>query len=411
MAATTTERPVGTDVPVRCSSTHRALVEALNVVSMAIPARSPIPELRGVLVEAEGDGVVLRAYNHETAVTVRMDARPGGSGRSLLTHGELKMVLEAVAAGDTRAAVAAMQVDLADDVLTTPDVAVPLAALPTAKYPAFPPAAKSTVVVDGREWFGQLARVLPAAAPYDTPPGLATVRFEVKADGVHMAASDRYRLAVATVPAQPQDAGAARKRAATALVPARVLTQIARRLEKHDGPVSVGVHTVRGQKTPLVTFVIGSVEIVVHGAGGTFPKPDTLMPTGKSLAVEVDRTAMVRAAKKASALAKAKALGVHVVAVAVQDGRLTLAPRLETAEARARVRGIGVEARTVSGRDRLEGVPLTVNGGFLLDALDAFSGDTVTLHLRSLHEPILLTDGHAPAGTGYRHLMMPLATR
>jgi len=411
MVATTTDTPVGTGAPVRCSTTHRALVEALNAVSMAVPARTPVPELRGVLVEAGADGVVLRAYDRETAVTVRTDAEPGGEGRSLLTHAELKMVLEGAAAGESRAAVAAMRVDLADDVLTTPDLAVPLTPLPAGAYPAFPPAARGGVVVDGQEWFRQLARVLPAASPTDSPPGLAAVRFEVKSGGVHMAASDRYRLAVAAVPAQR--GGTTRKRPATALVPARVLTQIARRLEKHDGPVSVGVHTPRGRTRPLVTFVIGAVEITVHGADGTLPHPDTLMPAGDSLAVEVDRTAMVRAAKKASALAKAKALGVHVVAIAVEQSgeRITLAPRLETAAARARVKGIEVAARTVTGHDRLEGAPLTVNGGFLLDALDAFAGDTVTLHLRGLREPILLTDGHSPAGTGYRHLMMPVAAR
>lgn len=400
---------------VRCSSTHRALVEALNIVSMAVSVRSPIPELRGVLVEARGDTVVLRSHDSEAAVTVRTDALPGGSGRSLLAYAELKMILEAVAAGDTRTAAAAMRVDLADDVLTTPDLSMPLASLPVRKYPAFPPAARRKVLVDGRAWFAQLARVLPAAPAEGSMPGLAAVRLELRADRLHMAASDRYRLAAAELPARPGRAGRSGtdpEQPATALVPARVLTRITRRLEKYDGTVAVGVHTPQGREHPLVTLVIGPVEVTVHGSGGTFPHPDTLMPTRESLAVEADRGALVRAAKKVVALAKAKALGAHVITVGVgPDGRITLAPRLETARDRAGVRGIEVDACAVAGNDTLAGSPLAVNGAFLLDALDAFSGDTLTLHLHGHREPILLTDGHDPAGTGYRHLMMPVAAR
>ncbi len=410
--APSTTRTVGKSA-VRCAGTHRAWVEALTIVSMAVPARSPIPELRGVLVEARGDTVVLRAHNSEAAVTVRMDSRPGGSGRSLLAHAELKMILEAVAAGDSKAEVAAMLVELADDVLTTADLSMPLTSLPVRKYPAFPPAAKKKVLVDGQAWFGQLARVLPAAAAEGSSPGLAAVRFEVGADGLRMAASDRYRLAAAELPARPGRGGRGGgdpEAPATALVPARVLTQITRRLEKYEGAIAVGMHTPQGQEHPLVTLVIGAVEITVRGIGGMFPHPETLMPTGESLAVEADRGAMVRAAKKVAALAKAKALGVHVVAIGVRpDGRITLAPRLETARERDRVRGIEVDASTVSGADVLDGDPLTVNGAFLLDALDAFSEGTVTLHIHGHRKPILLTDGHDPAGTGYRHLMMPVA--
>ena len=403
---------VGKGPAVRCGSTHRALVEALTIVSMAVSARSPMPELRGVLVEARGDGVVLRAHDSEAAVTVRTDARPGGSGRSLFAYAELKMILDAVAAGDTRTATAAMRVDLADDVLTTPDLSMPLTSLPVRKYPAFPPAARRKVQVDGRTWFAQLARVLPAAPAEGSTPGLAVVRLELRGDRLHMAASDRYRLAAAELPARPRRArkgDADPEQPTTALVPTRVLTQIARRLEKHDGPVAVGMHTPSGQALPLVTLVIGSVEITVQGSGGAFPHPETLMPTGESLAVEADRSALVRAARKVVALAKAKALGVHVITLGVRpDGRITLAPRLETARERAGMRGIEVDARTVSGDDTLDGSPLHVNGAFLLDALDAFSEDTLTLRIHGHREPILLTDGHDPTATDYRHLMMPV---
>lgn len=409
MTQMTTEAPAAevqpTEVPAQFSVTHRALTDALKVVALAVPKHSMIPAQYGVVADAQGSTVTLRTFDFETAVKVRVDAEPGGTGRSLLSHAELKDVLAASVAGETTAAAARTPVSVAGDVLSTPDLSVPLNMLELGEYPAFPPAAPPLVTVDGAEFFRQMARVLPAVTTDATMPALSCVRIEIRGGALRMTATDRYRVAVADVPAQGWDGG---EPDATALVPGGVLTRVARLLGKYTGPVSVGVHAPYGET--LATLTVGPAEFTVRGTLGDYPEVEkTLMPaTACPVTTEVDLAALVKAVRKAAALAKAKNGKLNTVGLVFQpDGQVTVSPWVADTGAQAKVRGVNVPGSAVVGGGGLD-APLWANGTFLLDALGAFTGDTVTVHWRTLGSPFLLTDGHNVAGEGYRHLMMPV---
>ena len=389
--------------PARFSVAHHKLTEALNVLSIAVPSHPPVPVLGGIIARARGSALTLRAFDYEVSAAVRVDAEPGGMGISLLDHSELKKLAAACVAGETKAAAARTPVGVSGDVLATPDLAVPLTLLPLAEYPSFPQAAPPMVTIDGPEWFRQLARVLPAAGTDETLPALTTVRFEVKPTALRMAACDRYRLAIAEVPAQAWDED--QEAPAVALVPADVLRLVAKRLGKYSGPISVGVHTA--QADILITFSVGPVELTVRSREGDFPKVDTLMPTERPTTVEADRAALAKAAKKAHALAKCKGseyLGIEFA----PGGRMTLTPTMDDVSEQDKVKGVHVDAHVVAGSDQFLGKPLGLDGRYLLDALETFTGDSVTLHLADPTKSVVLTDGHAISGEGYRHLLMPV---
>jgi DNA polymerase-3 subunit beta len=117
----------------------------------------------------------------------------------------------------------------------------------------------------------------------------------------------------------------------------------------------------------------------------------------------------VRAVRKASALSKAKGLKVPRVHLDFGPDGLTVSPGLDVAEEQARVRGIPAPGEPLAG-GVLDG-PLKVNGTFLLDALRAFSGDTLVVHAQAPSRPFLLTDGVSVAGEGFRLLLMPVRIR
>ena len=390
------------EAPARFSVTHQQLTEAVKTLSIAVPGRPPVPVLGGIVTVAQGSTLILRTYDYEVSAAVRLDAEPGGMGMSLLDHAELTKVLAACVAGESPAAARRTAVGVAGDVLSTPHLSMPLTLHPLAEYPALPPAAPPLVTVDGPEWFRQVARVLPATGTDDTLPNLCTVRLEVKEGALRMAACDRHRLAVAEVPAQKWDDD--QEPDAVALVPSDVLKLISKRLGKYTGPISVGVHASQDEK--LITFTIGPVELTVRGREGAFPGTNALLPSEAPMTVEADRTAMVKAVKKAHALTKAKGAKYLPVAIEFQpDGQMIISPTMEDGAEQAKVKGVTVHARTVAGTDQLDGAPLGANGSYLLDALNAFAGDSVTLHIRSVSHPFLFTDGNAITGEGYRHVL------
>jgi DNA polymerase-3 subunit beta len=386
----------------RITAGHKAIMDALKTVELAVSKRPPVPVLHGVLLDATGRAVTLRAFDYDVSLSVTVDGATG-DGLSLVNHADIKASLAAAVAGEKPAVAAATPVTVADGVLSTPDLAVPLNTLDAAEYPALPPAPAPLATVDGGEFFTALARVLPAAGRDITLPALTGIYVKLSSGKLRMATTDRYRIAVAELDAQPWD-GAASTEAAT-IVSAHLLGALAKKLGKYTGPVSFGV---AGDGSGFTAFGIGAVVATMRTQPvDQWPVPAlTLIPDEATPGtVTVSRSALTLAVKKADALGVAKGKGLPVAVWFGADDLIEVAPRLP--ENRDKVRGVVVPGEAVDGRGDLPEL-MHFNGSFLLDALGCFTGDTVTLHLRSETKPMLLTDGPDVAGDGYLHLMMPV---
>ncbi|MER7488695.1 hypothetical protein ABTY20_22880 [Streptomyces sp. NPDC126497] len=394
----TTQTQAPEQVPARFTTTHRALSDALKTVALGIADRPLVKVLGGVMAETADGALTLRGFDYETSVTVRVDGEAGPDGRSLLDLGELKNVLAAAVAGEKTADAARTPVTVDDGVLSTPDLAVPLGTLPLEDYPAFPPDVPAQVTVDGAEWFGQVARVLPAAGRDDTLPVMTYVHLRIAGGVLRLTASDRYRVTVGEVKAV--EGGRAET---AALVPAWLLEKMAKLLGKHTGPVVIGVDG------DWATLAVGAVTVTVRCTADVSKYPDIwgLIPSDAlPLAVRMDREALARAVRKAHAVSKAKLPKEPLVLLEFGPAGVTVSPGLRDETAQARVRGVVVDGETLAGADL--GAPMAVDGLFLLDALGTFAGPTVTVHARTPLKPYVLTDGDAVTGDGFVHMLMPM---
>lgn len=349
----TTEAPA-TAEPARFTARHRDLTEALKIVALAIPKFSNIPAQHSVLVEASRSTLTLRTFDFETALSVRVDVEPGSNGRSLVNFFDLKDTLAAAVAGEKAADAARTPVTLDDGVLSTPDLAVPVNLHDTAEYTAPPAEAGPAVTVDGAEFFAALARVLPAAAHDDTLPTLCAVHMRLSGASLRMTATDRYRIAVADLDVQPCDGEEVAE--ATVKVSAEVLMKLATRLGKYTGPISLGIHAA--EYGTRATLGIGPVTADLRGIDGDYPEIWNLIPGEATAgAVTLNRAAIIRAAKKAHALAQAKKTKVGktslvpAVGFTFEGGMVSLAPNLSTDE-QTKTRGVSVAAPAVPGRPR-----------------------------------------------------------
>lgn len=397
-----TQTKAPAEAPARFTATHRALSTALKAVALGVSDRPPVAVLGGVVAETRDGVLTLRGFNYETSVSVRVDGEADGEGRSLLHMSELKQVLAAAVAGEKAAVAAATRVRLDDAVLSTDDLAVPLGTMPLEEYPEFPPDAPAQVTVDGAEWFRQVARVLPAAATDGALPVLTHVHLRIADGMLRLSATDRYRAAVAEMDAT--DGG---REETAAMVPAWLLTAVSKLLGKHTGPVTVG--TRNADISDWVTITAGPVTVTtrITAAVDDFPKVWNIIPSEATpLSVQVDREALVRAVRKASALSKAKGLKAPRVHLDFGPDGVTVSPGMEDRAEQPKVRGIASPGELLAGRG-LEG-PLMVNGTYLLDALGTFAGNTLVVHAQTPARPFLLTDGPSVAGDGYLHLNMPV---
>ncbi|WP_351230129.1 DNA polymerase III subunit beta [Streptomyces sp. NPDC002133] len=393
---------------------HAQIAEALNIAEFGVPTQAQPTAQRGVLIQTSRDRLTLSTFDFWTAVSVTVPVgTPVAKGRSLLDFVELKKALAAMVAGEIKTVAARTPVSLAGDLLATEHITVPITTLDLGAFTHPPEAVPAMATMDAQEFLAQLNRVLPTAGRDGTLPTLTGVQITLEGETLTLAATDRYRFAVAEVPA-----GATvhpLEKPLTALIPAGILAPLARRLKSYDGRVGIGIIEDGKGAIARATLSMGDTTITMRPLEGSLPKYDSLFPTECDTSVRVDRATVVRAAKKCQALISAKGEKNTPVAFAWgDDGTLTLAPRIGTVDDQARTKGMTVPSTITHGNaDTLRGRALALNPAFLLDAIGTFASDTVTMHIRAVEDgqitkPVLLTEGPEMDGDGYRHLLMPV---
>ncbi|ORT54224.1 DNA polymerase III subunit beta [Streptomyces sp. CB03238] len=396
------------------AATNAQLTEALNIAEFGVWPNAQPHAQRGVLIETSRNRATFSTFDFQTAVSVTVPVgTPVAKGYSLLDFVELKKALAAMVAGETKTVAARTSVSLTGDLLATEHITVPIATLDIHEFTHPPEAVPAMATMDAQTFLKQMNRVLPTAGRDETLPTLTGVQMTLEGETLTMAATDRYRFTVAEVPSsatvQPLD------KPLTTLIPAGILAPLAKRLKTYDGPVGIGILENGKDVTARATLSIGDTTITMRPLEGSLPKHDSLFPTECDTSVRIDRATVVRAAKKCQALIKAKGEnGMPVSFAWNDDGTLTLAPRIGTADDQARTKGMTIPSTiTYGSADTLRGNLLALNPAFLLDALGTFTSDTITLHIREMKDglttkPVLLTEGTDMAGEGYRHLLMPI---
>ncbi|MFJ2008031.1 DNA polymerase III subunit beta family protein [Streptomyces chartreusis] len=392
---------------------HAEIIEALSFAEFGVFESRTVPNQAGVFIETRRNDVTFSSFNFDTAVQVTMPAEtPVAQGNSLLDFNELKKALAAMVAGETKTVAARMPVALAGDLLTTEHLSVPITALDIHEYVHAPEPAPMLAELDAQAFLAQLNRVLPAAGRDDTLPALTGIQLTLAGETLTLAATDRYRFAVADVPAPATNKPL--EKPITTLIPAGILGTLAKRFRTHEGTVGIGMVTT-DTDVPRATFSLGTATITVRSIHGSLPPHEKLFPKTRKASVRIDRATAVRAAKKCHALVKAKGDKHSPVCLTwADDGTLTLAPRVGEASDQARIKGMTIpSAITHGGADAVRDTHLSLNPAFLLDALATFTNDTITLHVQETTQgqatkPVLLTTVPSMRGDSYRHLLMPI---
>jgi DNA polymerase-3 subunit beta len=195
-----------------------------------------------------------------------------------------------------------------------------------------------------------------------------------------VAATDSYRLA-------EKDLGP-NKDAVQFLVPASAMQDLLRITQDDDAPVKV---THDDQQ---VLFQVGDVELVARLLEGKYPDYRKLVPQKFAVSATIKRADFVNVTKVSSLFARESAGSVTIEVDADKKSLSirSIASQLgeNTANADAKAEGSG---------------SITLNSRYLLDGLNALSGDEVFFGFNGKLEATLLKD---TGKADYNHIIMPL---
>jgi len=371
------------------------LAEAVQWAARSLPLRPSVPILAGLLARADADGVTFSSFDYETSAQIHVTAAVADEGQALVSGRLL---------ADISRSLPPKPVDITSDdtkmELICGSARFTLQTLPVADYPSLPAMPEATGTVPSAAFAQAVAQVVVAAGRDELLPVFTGVRVEIDDDTISLLATDRYRMALKELtwnPSRPQGS-------ATALVPARVLSETSRSmtageeimLSLSDGGAGDGIIGFEGRGPA------GQRQTTTRLLDGEFPKVRHIMDTAALMNVRVSTTEAISAAKRVALVAERNTS----LRMLMGDGFVTLeaatgdqAQASESIEAIIDQPGGGDPAVTAAG----------FNPSYLLDGLGAFDTPYVNVAFTAPSKPCQLTglatlDGNPL--TDYRHVIM-----
>lgn len=357
--------------------TQENLNRALSSVARVAGSRNALPILSNVLIKTSNNRLSLAATNLDIAITHYIGAKVSDEGSITVPARLMQDFVGSLPSG-------VINLDLEENKLkvTTDQYKSTVNGIVADDFPVMP------AIEGGKTWqvgSGSLKKALQqvifAASNDESRPVLTGVYIHTTGGNLYLAATDSYRLAEKSLSKGTADV--------KLLVPATALHDLLRIIGDDEAEVQV---THNDQQ---VLFQVGEIELVARLVDGNYPDYRKLIPSDFTTRISLKRADFVNITKVSSLFARESAGSVTLEVSEADGGTISI---------RSVASQLGENTATAAGKVTGNG-SITLNSRYLLDGLNALSGDEVSFGFNGKLEPTLLSDAKV---TDYKHVIMPL---
>jgi len=242
---------------------REVLSDAVSFLVRLLSPRPQLPQLSGVMIEATKDEVVLSIFDYEVAARVKIAAAVEAPGKVLVQARLLSEIVSKLPASSV-----SLVIDESRLQVTSGSSKFSLSSMATTDYPDTPEFPAATGKVSAAEFTNSVAKVASAASREEVTPVLTAVMIQADAKNLTMVATDRFRVAVKSLPWT----GKAIDR--DVLIPARVLNEIAKTFS-HEGDLELAFGETEKE---MIGFSSGNKTVSTATIKGKYPAVLQLFP-------------------------------------------------------------------------------------------------------------------------------------
>lgn len=357
--------------------TQENLNKALASVSRVASTRGTLPILANVLLKTVNNRLSIVATNLDIAITYYVGTKVENEGAITVPARLMQDFINTLPSG-----VINLSLDDYKLHIESGEYKSTINGISADEYPEMP------VIGGGTKWSvasGELKKTLQqvvgAASGDETRPVLTGIYIWTTPEGaLCVAATDSHRLAEKTLSAKTEGV--------SLLVPVTAMQDLLRLLSDYDGDVVV-THDEQ-----QVLFEAGDAQLVARLIDGKYPDYKKLIPSEFATTITLPRADLLNVTKVSSLFARESA---GSVTLHVDEDKQNLSIQSVASQ-------LGENTSSASGKVSGSG-SITLNSRYLLDALQAFVGEQITLSFNGKLEPVLLSDS---ANKDYVHIIMPL---
>jgi DNA polymerase-3 subunit beta len=242
---------------------REVLSDAVSFLVRLLSPRPQLPQLSGVMIEADGNEVRLSIFDYEVAARVKIAAAVDMPGKVLVQARLLSEILSKLPSASV-----AIQLDESRLQVNSGSSKFSLSSMSTTDYPDTPVFPIATGKVSAGEFTNGVSKVAVAASREEITPVLTAVMITASAKELTMVSTDRFRVAVKVLPWN----GKSVER--EVLIPARVLSEISKTFS-HDSELELGFG--EGEKD-MIGFSSGNKSVSTATIKGKYPAVLQLFP-------------------------------------------------------------------------------------------------------------------------------------
>lgn len=381
-----------------------ALLDAINLVSGAVAARTPRLQLTCVKItatKAAGAGeVTLAATDGEIALRLslsQVDVQE--PGEALVPADRLRAIVQAEESEPTLT----LQTDGEAVNIKGADAHFKVLGYPAADFPPIPEFSSVVSGANGAKAHALITHPAGSLAELVARTAFATARETtryaingvlLKRDGkrLEMVATDGRRLALARASLSQSDKDA---KAISCIIPTKALNMLQKLIKEHEEPVQIAVTDNQVLFAFGTAASPGRATLISNLVEGTFPPYEDVIPRDQDKRVTFDRDLMTSAVRRAALLTNEESRGVRLN-FEPKNKKLELSSRApEMGEAQVRV-----DLTTYDG----EGIEIGFNPHFITDALKVIADPEVIMELKAPNKPGLIK-----SGTDFVYVVMPVS--
>jgi len=380
---------IAQDVAMKCSIAQTELLQALGLISSAVPSRTTLPVLANILVEATDEGLQMTATDLDLSVTTRAIADV--KAEAALTV-PAKKLLELV----RKLPKEELKLEAKDLTLNVGSKSgrFKFLCIRPEEFPARVQVAPDTALtIDAKQLERMIKRTIYAVSTDETRPALNGALLQVSEGEIRLVATDGHRLARATLKHPAAVKGALK---GDVIVPLKALQHLQRLVAESAEPVHVELSKNHAR------FRIGPTSLTTKLIEGPFPNYEQVLPKNNNKHLSVKTAELAASLDRVSVFSDSL---TRQVKFAVARNKLTLI--VQTPDQ-------GEATESLDVRYDAEDLEIGYNAGYLLDILRTMDSDEVTVQLNTpvtagLLVPSTPADSKGtPALEGLLCLVMPL---
>jgi len=354
---------------------HAALVAAGRAVS----ARGgTLTALTGVRAELVGNSLSLTGTDLDLTITVEIEVSGAGDGTDVFPAKLTTDIVRALSEGKVEISTGDEEAEIVSGKAT-----FSVLLLQPEGFPLQAASEAAPVSVPAKAFGDAVRKVVKAASRDETRSvALTGVLMAHENGGLRMVATDSYRLALADLPGI-----SLLDESSQVIVPARALTELVRMLPDGDDD-TVEVRLDDG----TATFSLGGSRITTRLIEAEYPNYRGLIPTSQPNHLTVGKALLLEAAGRVKLMVQSTPTPIRLVLGPDQLELMAITP--DRGEAREALDAV------------YDGEELTVafNPEYLIDGLEATSGDEISLETVDGLKPALLRSDD----DGFLYLLMPV---